>query len=507
MRKMLEMPATYCVTGVLLALFRPIRADWWGLLVLGCLIVGYAFLAKGERTAERYTVGDNSYIIGFVYTLSIITLSLVFDAGSLLGSGDQPGDLHPLLKTIGIALGTSVVGMICRFLLTHGIEVGEDAFDRAVGRTAIAAAKLEGVVKRLDPITENVGHALEKAASATGTYAERLEEESAKAGESLALISKRFLDGAERQVVDTLRGISVSAKSFSDRMAEDWQASVQPVRRALTEASRAIEGYAATIDSEARSAGDALNRSVAAVIDDLGQRVALALQENVFDEFKAAMAALVNEQTQTVRENTRLLAAGLGDLNQAMREAVAAHRRAVADAGASLTGAVDGLKRQIDASVATAEAIRTLAASWRSAVDSEPWSAMDEAMRRFTANVETLQTAFEAIVDHQSKAVAGAEGHVQRLRRASAVGDTLMRELQSDVDDIAALKDRYRNEFDQAATVALEETHRLYARLIGAAAVALSGLDNLGTFARDLRLIAERISRDDGVLPAVRDGS
>lgn len=512
MRKLLETPVTYCVIGVLLALFQPIRAGWWGLLVLGALICLYAFLAKGERTAERSTAGDNSYIIGFVYTLSIITLSLVFDAESLLGTGDQSGDLHPLLRTIGIALGTSVVGMFCRFCLTHGIEIAEDAFDRAVGRTAVAAAKLEAVVEQLGsaveglkPITDNIGHTMEQNASAISTYARRVDAESDKAGDLLAQAAERVLKGAELRVAETLDELSLSVKSLSDGMTKDLQSAVASVRQTLTEVSEAIQGCTATMESETRSAGEALNRSVAA-INDLVQRAARALQENVFDEFRTAVSALVHEQTKAVRENAQLLATGLGGLNQEMRTAVATHRTAVVDTGASLSSGVDDLKRQVDASVAIAEEIRTLTASWRSVVDSEAWSAMERAMRQFTANVESLRVTLEAVADHQSKAVSGAEEHAERLRQATAVCNELMRELRSDIAGISDLKERYRKEFDQAAAVALEETHRLYARLIGGATAALSGVDELDTFVRDLRLIAERISRDDAILPSMREG-
>lgn len=505
MRKLLETPVAYCVIGVLLSVFPPIRADWWGLLVLGFLIGLYAFLAKGEKTAKRFTVGDNSYIIGFVYTLSIITLSLIFDAESLLGSGGRPGDLHPLLRTIGIALGTSVIGMICRFLLTHGIEVAEDAFDRAVGRTAVAAAKLEGAVTRLEPSTESIARAMGRTASAISAYAERVDAEAATAGESLALAAERMLERTERRVAASLDELSLATKSLSGRMAADLQGAVEPFRQALLEASRAIEEYASTIQSQTHSAGEALNRSVAAVIEDLGDKVAHTLDENVFDQFRAAVTELVAEQAAAVRQNAGVLATALDDLNKQMHAGVLAHGRAVADTGASLTGAVDDLKRQIDASVETAEEIRSLAASWRGMVDSHAWSVVDKAMQRFTANVEALHLNVEAIAEHQSKAVSGAQGHVERMREATRVSDKLMRELERDVDGIVDLKARYRNEFEEAATRALEETHRLYARLIGGAAVALSGLDDLDAFARNLRIIAERTGRDKAVMPSTEE--
>ena len=472
MRKLLTAPTAYCVLGILLALFRPIRADWWGLFVLGSLICLYAFLAKGERTSERHTIGDNCYIVGFVYTLSIITLSLILDTELMLGTDGQPSELHPLLKTIGIALGTSVVGMLCRFALTHDVEIGEDAFDRTVGRTAIAAAKLEGVVMSLDATAGVVDESLAKTVVAINSYAQEVEDESKKVGASLTLASARLLEHYQDQIANTLDSLSASISEFSRRVNQDWQGAVEPVRRSLEAASRSINSYAVRMEAETNSVGETFSRSVAGVVDDLGQRVAQVLEANRFDDVREAIATTV-------------------DL----------HRKGVEATQTLLTAALNDLREQAEKSTGVAEQTRELVASLQSVDGVVTLTRMYHAMDDFTGNLDKVSGALNTLTDQHSKLTDSVDDQLARLRKTGQSYDTLMENFRADIDGISELKDRYREEFDQAATNALNETHRLYSRLINGAALALSGLDNLDTFARDLRTVAERIERDAEAKP------
>ena len=473
MRNLLTSPAAYCVLGTLLAVHQPIRADWWGLLVLGSLICLYAFLAKGERTAERHTIGDNCYIVGFVYTLSIITLSLIFDAESMLGTDGQPSELHPLLRTIGIALGTSVVGMFCRFALTQGVEIGEDAFDRAVGRTAIAAAKLDGVVNRLDTTAGLVDESLGKTVVAIDAYSREVENESNRVGESLSMAATRLLERYQEHVAKTLDDLSASTTAFSRRMNDDWQGAVDPVRRALEAASTSINDYTARMDAETKSVGETLTRSMANAASDLGQKVAQVLQANRFDDVRDALVASVDLHRKGVEATQAMLSDALGDLREQTENA---------------------------------QETRALIESLQNVDGDDTLSNVYEAMDRFTRSLDSVSRTLNRLTDEQSKATDAVDDQLARLRQAGASYDTLMATLRADVDEISDLKDRYREQFDQAATAALHETHRLYSRLIDGAALALSGLDNLDTFARDLRTVAGRIERTgDAWPPAATD--
>ena len=397
MSTLLKYPVFYCVAGIVLAgLFRPVRADWWGLLILSALISIYGFLAKGERDTGRHETGDNCYFIGFVYTLAVIAWSLFLDTDQLFGDGKSVGDLRSLIKTVGIALGTSVAGMLWRFGLTHGIKIPEDEFDRAVSRAAVAAAKLETAVVRADECVRNV-------------------EES------------------------------------------------------LAQAAKSVKDYSARVEEEAWKVGHTMNQTAQKLLEDFGGRIADALQKTHFDGVREALNAAVEE-----------------------------HRAAVSRSGEALNRSLEELNGAAKTVVANVESVKGALASLEGAASGGKWAAMNAAVRTFSEQVDKLNAALQTLAEGRAETMREAERDIERLRQMRAAFDGLMRDIQGDAETVAKVKEDYRRAFEQAAKEALEETHRLYGRLIAGAELALAGLDNLGPLAKDLRKIAQEIERREG---------
>ena len=393
---LLKYPLSYCVAGIAVALLRPVRAEWWGLFVLGVLISVYAYLTKDEpEVASRHEVGDNCYFIGFVYTLAVITLSLILDADALLSSGAD-GGLRQLLTTVGIALGTSMIGMLWRFGLTHGVKPPEDEFDRAVNSAAVAARRLEGAVARANGCFIVVEESLSQAADAMKTYSGRTEEEAQKIGQSMSSVAEKLLE-------------------------------------------------------------------------DFGKRIADSLQKTHFDGVREALHAAVEEHRGAVSRVNEALSQSLAELNQAAKVTVAN---------------VDGVKRALS--------------SLEGAVGGRKWAAMNNAIRTLSDGVENLNGALQTLAEKQTAAANEAGRDLRRLHEMRAAFDGLIRDIHSDAEAVVKIKEDYRRAFDQAAQSALEETHRLYGRLIAGAELALGGIENLGEMSKDLRTIAQNIERGGG---------
>ena len=352
------MPFAYCVAGIVCALlFESVRADWAGLFVLGALISLYAFLAKGEKDEGRFRTGDNSYFIGFVYTLSVITLSLILDADTLLGgTGDG---VSPLLKTIGIALGTSVFGMLCRFLLTHDILVAEDAFDSAVRDAAVAAASLEGVVRGVAASAEPLGAAVRVAADAAaplgdvvsslrktiddasqameaqvrasnaglidlvGAFRERLEASSNEAAASLAAVTHATVD----ETAKALRTVAERAAAENADTVRDLQATVsdhaEAVQAALRRITSSLDDYAESVLVSARRIGETLDDATKQAVDGIAQGVTESLQANTFADARRGLEGAVRTYQEGVAGVNQTLASALDGLAGATASAVA----------------------------------------------------------------------------------------------------------------------------------------------------------------------------------------
>lgn len=328
MNDLLRFPVAYCVVGIALALaFQPIRADWWGLVVLGFLISLYGFLAKGDKDERRLEVGDNCYFIGFVYTLSVITASLMLDAEELLAGTDT---LHPLLKTVGIALGTSVVGMTWRFGLTHDFQVSEDAFQAAVREAAVAAAGLKGVLEQQQKATASAASAIDDMAAKAGAKLEQLVAEtrsrmhSAAADAASALASLGESSAANsREQAAVVAALTKSSADAMQALQATTRATTEDVGQALAATLPSLRDYAGTIEASARRAGDALEEGTRQALARLSQGVADALAANTFADARRALEAAVATHAQTVTAIQRTLAESVSGLNEATNLATA----------------------------------------------------------------------------------------------------------------------------------------------------------------------------------------
>ena len=377
------------------AAFGNVRGSfWWGLCVLGGLISLYGWLAKGGRDAKRYEIGDNCYFIGFVYTLVVISLSVGLDARELLysppeGGGSSAGLQH-LLETVGVALGTSVIGMLWRFGLVHNIQIPENEFERMVERTAVAANKLEAAVSVAGKSAANANDSLRAVAGAAQIYADKMLLETEKIGEHMTEVAGKIFDDFGNRIADTLQ------KTQFDSVREDLQDAVDEHRAATAEISALIKQSAAALEDASKTA---------AAVSDAAQQ------------------------------------------------------------------------------------------SLQSAADGNEWGKIGDAAAGFAAQIETMGGGLRRIAEQQTALAESAESDIARLRESRAAFDSLMRDLRADIAAAAQIKEQYRQEFDKAAKEALAETHRLYARLIAGAEVALAQNGELKSLAGSMQKIAARLEK------------
>ena len=356
MNVLLRHPFAYCVAGIACAFSEAIRADWAGLAVLCSLIAVYAFLARGDRDDGRFRTGDNSYFIGFVYTLSVITLSLILDADTLLdGAGHG---VSPLLKTIGIALGTSVAGMLCRFLLTHDIPVAEDEFDAAVRNAAVAAASLEGaarkaaesaaplagavreaaeaamplvrIVNEVRQTVDGASQALKAQVRANGSslsdfvqeFRGRLEDLANDAAASLTAMTKGAIDDTQ-EAVRTLaeRTAAENADTMRD-LRQNLNAHPEAVRASLDRIASSLDAYTEVVHASAQRFGQTLDKATRQALGEVAKGVAESLQANTFADARRGLDGAVRTYEDGVAVVSRTLTSAVDGLGHAAKAAV-----------------------------------------------------------------------------------------------------------------------------------------------------------------------------------------
>lgn len=208
-------PVLYVGVGLLLSLAPPIRSDLGGGFVLCLLIIAYYYLASRTPVgkADPSQVGDNSYLIGFTYTLGVICFSIAWD----IDAADKKFD--GLLGAMAVALATSIVGMMCRLWSTQGKAEASDSLN-------LRTRDLYSEVSKLSVSLEN-------AVKATNEYGSQLRAETRGLGNAL---NAEFTRMAEEL-----------SKQLQGRLAEiDFQ-------RVHMELTRAVDAHIGAIGIAARS--------------------------------------------------------------------------------------------------------------------------------------------------------------------------------------------------------------------------------------------------------------
>ena len=430
-------PLFYCVAGIAAVLFVPaVRLEFWpGIIALGAMISLYGWINKGERNHTRYDTGDNCYFIGFVYTLAVIALSVGLDLSVIETESEGGVNVLPLLKTVGIALGTSVIGMLWRFGLTHGVKISKTEFDRLVADTAIAAENLEAAVKNMGYASASAEEAIRRIEDASGRYADKMREESGNIGAHLTQVAGKLLDDFGTRVADALQ------KTEFDLVREELQKAVEHHREAVLSAGELLRDSAGTLNIAAESA------SVSA--------------QNINNVLNS-----LNESITAISANIQQSA------NQAMSGMEAA--------------AIEQIRK-------TSGAVENAMATLQEGMNGDKWSAISEAADSFAEQAKKISEGLDLVSERQKTLVETMDSDVARLRRAKEAFDSLIQDLRKDAESAAQIKEEYRREFQSAANAALEETHRLYAKLIQGAEAALSSLENPGGLSRDLREIARQL--------------
>lgn len=330
---LLQHPVLYCGLGVIAAFFHEVRAEWTGLLVLIALICLYGFLSKDLNTEDKgrakltpHEIGDNCYFIGFVYTLLVITFALIFDAQAIVSGADSKEALHPLLKTIGIALGTSVAGMVWRFGLTHGVEIPENEFDRITNNIAVAANKLSGTVKRIESETGKFASSLAGWSESMKAHSDTLVDETEKVGANLERSAGKVMQSLSEQISAMWEKTELTELSAAlKKIIEDHRAGMAEISKTQeTALQRLNDAVSTSIYSMeyAQTATESLRDGINENLTGIG-RVISGLDSNVekltgsfqpLAEMHATLKGDVQDSLARVNEIRAKFDAALGDL-------------------------------------------------------------------------------------------------------------------------------------------------------------------------------------------------
>lgn len=419
MDKLLQWPVSYCIAGIALAFgFESIRASWWGLIALSGLIVLYAFLTKGDRDERRFQTGDNCYFIGFVYTLSIITASLILDAEKLLDGETQQG----LLITIGIALGTSVIGMVARFWLTHDIRVSEDALDEAVRKAAVSAAQLAGTVEKLcvafataaTTIDEQTRAGTDNLARTITTFQSRLDAAAAEAGRGLQTVVDRATDRIDQQA----SLLSEHTVNVVQELRLGAEAHVEATRSSLDTLASSLNNHGQEVEAAVKRAGEALEQT-ADTLQMLGDRAV--------ERFGQQTSSLSNSATSVLQELQRDADARVRTTRESLDRLSSSLSGYAKELDASVKGVSETLgqgTRQAMAQIAdgVSRALQANEAALVKLAQRDDVAAIGRTFAQFSQETSRLSDQVAKLVSAQASLTAEVERFAHRIAEQPSAG-------------------------------------------------------------------------------------
>ena len=240
---LLTFAPTYIVLGTAAALFSSaVRSNLLvGGLVLGGLISLYAYMTGRERD-EYPDAGDNCYFIGFVFTLVVIAASIYFD----LSADHTAADFDRLIKSVSVALSTSIFGMFLRFVINHGAKESGDEMEKQLRKVSAEAGRLSLSLRdsvkatrdyneKLEEETERIGEKLNQVlAGLLGSLAE-------KAHEAISSVGFDHIHGELKRAVDA----HVGAVSLAGGSMERTERSVNEIAAGFAHASASLSQTAA----------------------------------------------------------------------------------------------------------------------------------------------------------------------------------------------------------------------------------------------------------------------
>lgn len=335
---LIKNPVPYLLAGVLLAFIEPVRQSIIG-LALGIPIFLFAYFASEYKDEEPKTseseIGDNCYLIGFIYTLTVITVTLFLDSSEIAGI-EGTAERQQLLATIGIALGTSVIGMALRMWFHHQGMDKLTQLDDNLSRVNDQAWKLKQVFGDLNETTIEANNELKSYSDTLKDETEKLLTEFRDALSKLPEeINEKFqatMDAIFEQVKENLDAILAKHLEASSKIYED---TLSLFRQMISESEVVKDRLTALIDSlngtitmlqklreELRAEGLKQGiQMIQATLNDLAKASAdLTAEVSKLAKANGEQATIVNNATKKIEVLLKQHIATLGELEEQLKE-------------------------------------------------------------------------------------------------------------------------------------------------------------------------------------------
>jgi ElaB/YqjD/DUF883 family membrane-anchored ribosome-binding protein len=208
------------------------------------ILIAYAMAAwaAGRIRIEPEAIGDNSYYLGFLFTLASLAFTLYQMAGPT-SNGGKPIDIPEVISGFGVALSSTIVGVFLRVFM---MQMRPDfvAKDRAVRADLNQSygefrKNLSGTLSQMKAFsTESIQYAAERdkrLRDATEKYVTDHQEALVQAADALAKnMETSFAEASQKAVNDIAASVKATNKEAQEALQE-LVSDIQAVKDRLNE--------------------------------------------------------------------------------------------------------------------------------------------------------------------------------------------------------------------------------------------------------------------------------
>ena len=337
--KMVEVP-------VLLVVFFPV--------VVLVLYVAACLMFRSIGT-EPETIGDNSYYLGFLFTLASLAVTLY----RIKDIGAEDADLIPMvISGFGVALSSTIAGVFLRVFLLQlrpdivardraarrdlatgardlrgammhasrvlkdvAVETQQHVAERNHKMSEILAVQAEETSARLERQSEAYDHVIREFGRKLTEVAGALREQAAASAKELQVATETFRAGLE-----ALAASRNTAEGDLRSSLEGFRDVVDEIRTATAEHGKATEGSYRTLAARSTKISEVL----VAASDTVEQ--AVAESRRVVEESRASSEQAVAEAGRVVEESRAARDQAVAEARRVVEESRAASDQAVAEA-------------------------------------------------------------------------------------------------------------------------------------------------------------------------------
>ncbi|MDP5129319.1 MAG: hypothetical protein NWQ54_00450, partial [Paraglaciecola sp.] len=255
------------VGAIFIAIGVLVNSFFMGVLLPIAVMAGYCFLVtKRSIDAPRTVVGDSCYYLGFIFTLVslIASLWLIRDV-----SEDGQVNFNQIVSSFGLALVTTVVGLVMRLIITSfGVETKQrqEQIERDIEHS------LEVFKGQIDTLTSSVITSIVKVSTETN---ETISNTLKRFEDANLATTKLYSESMERNI-ETINAVVDGMQIRIDNIAISEDMIVKPVLKSLqglTENLTGFSNYFAKAATELQSNNEKLAYQIAGSTNTINKHI------------------------------------------------------------------------------------------------------------------------------------------------------------------------------------------------------------------------------------------